>query len=323
MKKVLITRKIPHKAIELLRENLEIDYYDSDRALTKDELLERIKDKDGVLCQLTDIIDEEVLESVKDKCKIFANYAVGYNNIDIDAATKRKIIITNTPGVLDDATADLAWSLLFSAARRVPEADRYVRARNFNSWKATLFLGHEITGKTLGVVGAGRIGTNFASKAKGFKMKIIYASTSRNEEFEKATGGRFVSKEELFKEADFISLHVPLFPSTKHYVSDKEFDMMKETAILINTSRGPVVDEKALVRALKEGKIWAVGLDVFEKEPQIEEELYIMENVVLLPHIGSATIETRTEMGMIAARNIIKVLKGQTPITCVNTELLK
>lgn len=323
MKKILITRKIPDKSIELLRENFEIDYEDSDRALTRNELLERIKDKDGVLCQLTDIIDEEVLESVEGKCKIFANYAVGYNNIDIDCATKRNIIITNTPGVLDDATADLAWSLLFSTARRIPEADRYVRAGKFNSWKATLLLGQEITGRTLGVVGAGRIGSNFASKAKGFKMKIIYTDVKRNEEFERVTGGTFVSKEELFREADFVSLHVPLFPSTKHYVSEKEFDMMKDTAVLINTSRGPVVDEKALVKALKEGKIWAAGLDVFENEPQIEEELYNMENVILLPHIGSGTIETRNEMGMIAARNIINVLNGEKPITCVNTELLK
>jgi len=322
MKKVLVTRKIPEVAVELLKQHFEVEYDGDDRQMSKEELMERVRGKDAVLCLLTDPIDKEVIDAAHG-CRIFANYAVGYNNIDVEHATRKGILVTNTPGVLDNATADLTWALLFAAARRVAEGDRYVRDRKFDSWKATLLLGRDITGKTLGVVGGGRIGTNFAKKARGFDMKILYTGRSRSEGFEKETGGTFVSKEELLHESDFVSLHVPLNPETKHYISDAELDMMKDTSVLINTARGPVVDEKALVRALREGKIWAAGLDVFENEPLIEEELYDMKNVVLLPHIGSATIETREEMGLIAARNIVSVLSGERPQTCVNKEVLK
>ena len=322
MKKIFITRRIPQKAVDFLSESFEVDYNDSDSMLPKEELIERVKGKDGVLCLLTDNIDSDVISSASKQCKIFANYAVGYNNIDVKAASSEGIIVTNTPGVLDDATADLAWALLFSTARRVVEADRYVRDGKFDSWKATLFLGMDISKKTMGVVGSGRIGTNFAKKAKAFGMDIIYTSRHRSESFESETGGRYVSKDEIFRESDFVSLHVPLTEQTRHYVSEREFTMMKSSAVLINTARGPVVDEKALVKALESGQIWAAGLDVFENEPQIEKELYSMDNVVLLPHIGSATVGTREEMGMIAARNIANVLDGKAPETCVNPHIL-
>ncbi len=322
MKKIFITRRIPQKAVDFLNERFEVDYNDSDSMLPKEELIERVKGKDGVLCLLTDNIDSDILSSASKQCKIFANYAVGYNNIDVEAASAEGIIVTNTPGVLDDATADLAWALLFSSARRVVEADRYVRDGKFDSWKATLFLGRDISKKTMGVVGSGRIGTNFAKKAKAFGMDIIYTSRHRSERFEGETGGRYVSKDEIFRESDFISLHVPLTEQTRHYVSEREFNTMKSSAVLINTARGPVIDEKALVKALKSGQIWAAGLDVFENEPQIEKELYSMDNVVLLPHIGSATVGTREEMGMIAARNIANVLYGKAPETCVNPQVL-
>ena len=319
---VYVTRMLPEPAIELLRQNCKVEINPEDRVLTREELLEKVKGRDAVLCLLTDIIDEEVLETAGRQCKIFANYAVGYNNIDIEAATKRRIIVTNTPGILTDATADLAWSLLFAVARRIVESDKYTREGKFKGWAPMLFLGRDITGKTLGVIGAGRVGTNFARKSKGFEMKVLYNDIKRNEEFENETGSTYVDKETLLKECDFISIHVPLLPTTKHMIGEKEFNLMKNTAVLINTSRGPVIDEKALAKALKEGKIWRAGLDVYENEPILEPELAELDNVVIVPHIGSATIETRTNMALMAARNITAVFRGDTPSECVNPEVL-
>ncbi|MCM8789178.1 MAG: D-glycerate dehydrogenase, partial [Candidatus Omnitrophica bacterium] len=291
------------------------------RVLSKNELISKVKGKDAVLCLLTDTIDDEVFQAASPACKIFANYAVGYNNIDIIAATRRKIIITNTPGVLTDATADLAWALLFSVARRVVEADRFTREGKFRGWSPRLFLGMEITGKTLGVVGAGRIGSNFARKAKCFSMRILYYDTKKNYELEQDVGALFVNLETLLKESDFVSLHVPLLPETRHLIGERELALMKKTAILINTSRGPVVDEKALANALKEKKIWGAGLDVYENEPVIEPELTSLDNVVLLPHIASATTETRTKMAIMAAENILAFFRGEIPPNIVNPEV--
>lgn len=321
-KRVYITRRIPEAAIESLREHFEVTVNPHDRVLTREELLAGVKGMDAVLCLLTDTIDSEVLDAAGPQCRIFANYAVGYNNIDVAAATKRGMIVTNTPDVLNDATADLAWALLFAVSRRLVESDRFAREGKFKGWGPMLLLGRDITGKKLGVIGAGRIGFNFARKAKGFDMEILYTSTKPNEEMEKQLGARFVDKETLLKEADFVSVHVPLTPSTKHYIGEKEFKLMKNTAVLINTSRGPVVDEKALVCALKSGEIWGAGLDVFENEPEIEPELKLLDNAVIVPHIASATIETRTNMGLTAARNIINVLSGGMPETCINPEVL-
>jgi len=317
VKKVYITRKIPEEGILKLQEHFDVEVNELDRDLTYEELKEKIKGKDAVLCLLSDKIDSELMD-VEPRVKIFANYAVGYNNMDLEAAKKRKIFLTNTPDVLTDATADMAWSLLFATARRVSEGDRFVRAGRFKSWSPELLLGQDITGKTLGIVGAGRIGQAFGKRGKAFNMNILYYNRTRKEDFEKLTGAKYVTFEELLKESDFISLHTPLTHETKHLISDNEFKSMKKNAILINTSRGPVVDEKALVRALKNRIIWGAGLDVYENEPLVEEELKSLENVVLCPHLGSATYSTRRRMAEMAAENIIAALKGKIPPNCIN-----
>lgn len=319
---VYVTRMLPQPVIDLLGQHCDVGVNTSDRVLLREELMEKVSGRDAVLCLLTDTIDAKVMDAAGPKCRIFANYAVGYNNVDIGEATKRGIIVTNTPGVLTDATADLAWALLFAVSRRVVESDRFTRQGRFTGWGPMLYLGLDITGKTLGVIGAGRIGKNFAKKASGFDMKILYNDTAPDPVFEKQTGGRFVDKETLIRESDFISLHVPLLPETRHLISGREFGLMKETAVLINTSRGPVVDEKALVEALREKRIWGAGLDVYEDEPALSPGLASLDNVVVLPHIASATIETRSNMGLIAARNIIACMKGGKPETCVNPEVL-
>ncbi len=322
-KKVYITRRIPDEAIELLEKHFDVEVNPQDRALSREELLEKVKNVEAVLCVITDNIDKEVFEAAGVKCKIFANYGAGYNNIDIDAATQMGVIITNTPGVLDNATADLAWTLLMAVSRRIVSADKFTRNGAFQAWDPMMFLGRDITGKTLGLVGAGRIGFNFAKKAKAFDMKVLYTGLREKPKMESELGATYVDKETLLREADFVSLHVPLLPSTTHYIGEKEFSLMKKTSVIVNTSRGAVIDEKALVKALKQGEIWGAGLDVYEHEPDIEPELLDMYNVVLVPHIASATMETRTNMGLIAARNIIKVLSGEKPETCVNEAVLK
>jgi glyoxylate reductase len=319
---VYVTRAIPQPALDLLAQHCELEVNPEDRVLTKSELIAKVKGKDGVLCLLTDPIDTEVLDAAKG-AKMFANYAVGYNNIDLEGATQRGILISNTPGVLTEATADMAWALLFATARRVVESDKYTREGKFNGWGPMHFLGQEITGKTLGVVGGGRIGSSFARKATGFDMKILYNDIEPNAEFEKETGGQFVDFDALLKEADFVSLHVPLLPETTHLISERELKLMKKSAILINTARGPVVDEIALAKALKEGEIWGAGLDVYEWEPELAPGLTELDNVVICPHIASATYETRTKMGMMAVENLLAGLRGELPPNCLNPELVK
>jgi len=293
-----------------------------DRVFSREELLANVRGRDAVLCLLTDLIDGEVLDAARG-AKIFANYAVGYDNLDIPAATQRGIWLSNTPGVLTEATAEMAWALLFAVARRVVEADNWNRAGNFRGWGPLDFLGQGIGGKTLGIIGAGRIGQCFARRAKGFEMTILYHSTRRKPDFEKECDAVFVDLDTLLCRSDFVSLHVPLLPETRHLLGEREFRLMKPSAILINTSRGPVVDEKALVEALRKKLIWAAGLDVYEREPEIEEGLKELDNVVLASHIGSATIEARTSMAMMAAQNIVSVLKGGKPITPVNEITVK
>lgn len=319
---VYVTRMLPEKAIDLLKETCDVEINPDDRVLNKEELLQKVKGRDAVLCLLTDQIDDDVFAAAGPKCKIFANYAVGYNNVDVQAATKRKIVVTNTPGVLTDATADLAWTLLFAVSRRVVESDRFLRQGEFKGWAPMMFLGCDITGKTLGIIGAGRIGANFAKKAVGFNMKTLYSDLAPNKDFEKETGAEFVKKDELLQRSDFVSIHVPLMPETEHLIGERELSLMKKTAVLINTSRGPIVDEKALVQALEKKTIWGAGLDVFENEPALEPGLAELENVTILPHIASATIETRTNMAFIAVRNILAVMNNQSPLNCVNKEVL-
>ncbi len=319
---VYVTRKIPEPALDLLRKDCQVDVNPYDRSLTKEEMLEAVKGKDAILCLLSDEINEEILEAAKG-AKIFANYAVGYDNLDVAAATQKGILLSNTPGVLTDSTADIAFALLISVARRIAESDKWTKEGNFQGWGPMDFLGQEVTGKTLGIVGGGRIGREMALRGSGFRMKIIYTGRKPSPSFEEATGGIFVTKERLLKEADFVSLHVPLAPETHHYIGEEELKLMKKTAILINTARGPVVDEKALVKALKTGEIWGAGLDVYEDEPLLAEGLAELSNAVLCPHIGSATWETRTKMGLMAAENILAALAGKLPLNCLNPEIYK
>jgi glyoxylate reductase len=254
--------------------------------------------------------------------KVIANYAVGFNNIDIKAATERGIAVANTPGVLTETTADLAWALLMAVARRIVESDKFMRSGKFRGWAPMLYLGNDVHNKTLGVLGFGRIGRAVARRASGFNMRVLYSGGKRaSEEDERTYNAVFCSLETLLRESDFISLHVPLTESTRHLIGGEQFDMMKESAILINTARGPVVDEKALVWALKERKIAGAGLDVYEQEPGFESELAEMDNVVMVPHIGSASVSTRTKMAMMVASGAIDVLEGRMPAHLVNPEV--
>jgi len=321
--RVLITRRIPDSGIRLLKIKCEVEVNPQDRPLTREELLMGVRDRDGVLCMLTDKIDAEVLDAAGPRVKIFANYAVGFDNLDIAAATQRGVLLSNTPDVLTDATADMAWSLLCAVARRVVEGDRYTRAGKFTGWKPLELLGLEITGKTIGIIGAGRIGQAFGQRACGFKPRLLYTANRPKPDFEAQTGASFTDRETLLREADFVSLHLPLTPETRYYIGARELNLMKQTAILINTSRGPVVDEKALVKALRERRIWGAGLDVFEREPELEPGLSALENVVITPHLGSATVETRDNMGIVAADNILAALAGEMPPNCLNPEAAK
>lgn len=321
--KVFVTRKLPEKALKMIRAECDMEINPHDRVLTKEELISGISDKDGMLCLLTDEIDEEVIDSGRN-LRIIANYAVGYNNIDVSAATKRKIPVTNTPGVLTDTTADMAWALIFAIARRVVEADKFTREGMYKGWGPMMFLGGDIYRKTLGIVGLGRIGKSVVRRAKGFDMRVLYFDAFRaDEKVEKELSIKYVSLEELLKESDFVSIHVPLLPSTHHLIGEKELLMMKKTAYLINNSRGPVIDEEALVKALRDKEIAGAALDVFENEPEISPGLADLENVVLTPHISSASIETRTKMAVIAAENLLAGLKGIRPPNIVNPEALE
>jgi glyoxylate reductase len=317
---VYITRRIPEAAVRMLSTQCEIEVNQADRSLTKEELLAKVRGKNAVMTMLSDTIDAAVLDAAGPQCMVIANYAVGFNNIDIPAATERGIFATNTPDVLTDATADMAWALLFAVARRVVEGDRFTRAGKFKGWEPLMMLGMEVTGKTIGIIGAGRIGQAFAKRAQGFSMKILYTANKPKPEFEAQTGATFTDRDTLLRESDFVSLHVPLTPSTRHLIGGREFRLMKKTAILINTARGPVVDEQALVQALREKRIWGAGLDVFEREPQLEPGLAELENVVIPPHLGSATIETRDRMGGLAAKNILSALAGNIPPNCLNPD---
>ncbi|MGB9885035.1 MAG: 2-hydroxyacid dehydrogenase, partial [Methanomassiliicoccales archaeon] len=302
---VLITRKIPDAGLDILRNEVNLDIYEGDIPIPRDELIRRIKGKHGLLCLLSDRIDREVMEAAGAQLRIISNYAVGYNNIDVEEATRRGILVTNTPGVLTDATADLTWALIMACARRIPESDRFVREGRFVGWGPMLMLGHEVYGKTIGIIGLGDIGTAVARRAKGFGMRILYHNRKRNIDGEREVGAVYVPLETLLRESDFVTIHVPLTQETFHLIGEKEIGLMKKNAILINVARGEVVDEKALISALKEKRIAYAGLDVFENEPHINPELFALENVVLTPHTGSATYESRNRMAVMAAENLL------------------
>ncbi len=313
MWQVLITRKIPPPGVELVREVAEVDLWEEDRVIPREILLQKIRDKDGLLCLLTDRVDKEILEA-GEKLRVVSNYAVGFDNLDVEEAKRRNIIVTNTPGVLTETTADLAWALLLCTARRIAEADRFTKAGKFTGWSPTMLLGQDVYGKTLGLIGLGRIGFAVAKRAKGFAMRILYYDVARMESKEQEVGAEFVPLKILLTESDFISIHTPLTPKTRHLIGEKELKMMKRTAVLVNTARGPVIVEEALVKALKEGWIFGAGLDVYEFEPKLTAGLTDLPNVVLAPHIGSASVETRSKMAEIAAKNLILALQGKEPL---------
>ena len=318
---IFITREIPEQAIDLLRANCRtVEAHRGESLLTKEELMQKVRGRDGILCCLTETIDADVLDAAAG-IKGLANMAVGYDNIDLHAATERGIPVSNTPGVLTEATADVTWALLFAVARRIVEADAFTRAGEFRAWGPMMFLGRDVAGKTLGIVGAGRIGTAVALRSRGFGMRVLYHDLVQNPLLEKEVGARRVALEELLRESDFISLHVNLTPETRHLIGGNELALMKPTAYLINTSRGPVVDEGSLVKALRKRRIAGAGLDVYEEEPRLGRGLAELDNVVLLPHIGSATIGARTKMAVMAAENLLAMLKGERAPNCVNPEV--
>lgn len=317
MEKVFFTYRIPEEA-SLLLKRYQLIINHEDRFLSKKELIERAGEASALVTLLSDNIDREVIDSLPN-LKIIANYAVGYNNIDVKAATERGIKVTNTPGVLTDATANLTMALLLATSRRIIEGDHMVRSSRFNGWKPELLLGQGLTGKTLGIVGLGRIGRAVAQRAKAFGMEVIYCKRiPLASDEEKKIGMRSTSLEDLLENSDFVSLHVPLTTETRHLISASKLKLMKPSSILINTSRGPVIDEEALIKVLKERKIFGAGLDVYENEPEVPYALKQLDNVVLLPHIGTATFETRREMAIMVAKNIAAVLEGREAPNKVN-----
>lgn len=314
MPKVFITRQIPEIGIKMLKDKgWEIDVGPEGK-IPREELLEKVKGAEAILSVLTEKIDGEVMEAAGSQLKIIANYAVGYNNIDTAEAKKRNILVTNTPGVLTEAVAEHTIAFLFSIAERIVEADKFVRAGKYKAWGPELLLGADIKGKTLGIVGLGRIGSAVAQRMQdGFGVKIIYYDLKRNQELEEKFGMEYRELDDLLKESDFVSLHTVLTDETRHLINAEKLALMKPTAYLINTSRGPIIDEAALAKVLKERKIAGAALDVFENEPELTPGLTDLENVVLTPHIASATLETRDKMAEMAANNVIAVLEGQTP----------
>lgn len=323
MATVYVTRPIASEALDRVAAAAEMRVWDDpDTPPSRETLLREVREVDGLLCLLTDTIDETVIAAAP-KLRVISNYAVGYDNIDVAAATARNIMVCNTPGVLTETTADLAWALLMAAARRIVGADTHLRDGKWKSWSPQLMLGQDIHGATLGLVGLGRIGEAVARRARGFGMRVLYTEVAPKPEAEAEHRAEFVDLETLLRTADFVSLHTPLTEGTRHLIGAEQLSWMKPTAVLINTSRGPVVDQKALAEALRERRIFAAGLDVFESEPiSMDDPLLELDNVVLLPHIASASVATRTKMANMAADNLIAGLSGQRPTNLVNPEVM-
>lgn len=320
-KKIFVARKIDQKGIDLMEkyESFDIEINEEDKVLSKDELIERAKGSEAIVTLLTDKIDGEVLDGIGKELKIVANYAVGFDNIDLEAAKARNVIVTNTPDIMTQAVAEHAMALILACARRLEEGDNFVRAGKYKQWEPDLLLGPEIAGKTLGIVGMGNIGIALASIGyHGFGMKILYSDPNHCEEADRNFQADRKSLNELLEHSDFISLHVPLLPSTHHLIGEEELKKMKKSAILVNTARGPIVDEKALATALKEKEIFAAGIDVFEFEPEPVSTLKELQNIMMTPHIASATHEARVAMSELVGENIIEVLHGRPAKTPVN-----
>ena len=325
--KILVTQKVPDPAYPLLEAIGDVEANMAEGTIwSYEELLRGGPGHDYIYSLLTDNIDAHFLEACaasSPRLKMVANMAVGYNNIDVEAATRLGIAVSNTPGVLSDTTGDLAFALLMATARRIPEAERFLRAGKYTGWGPLLFCGAEVHHSTLGLMGAGRIGKIMAQRASGFEMKVLYYDVHRMTPEDEATYHMtYMPMDEILQVSDFVSVHTPYMPSTHHLISERELELMKPTAILINTARGPIVDEKALVKALQAGTIAGAGLDVFENEPAVEPELLAMENVVLLPHIASASLQTRTLMATMASDNIVAHAQGKRPPNILNPEVL-
>lgn len=321
--KVLVTRRIAQEALDMIGGSAEMELWDSELPPPREVLLQKVRDIDGLFSLLTDTVDAELMEAAP-RLKVVSNMAVGYDNINVPEATRRRILVGYTPGVLTETTADFAFTLLMAAARRLVEADRYTRRGNWKTWGPMVMLGHDIHHARLGIVGCGRIGLEVARRARGFNMQVLYYDKVRRKRAEeKELALEFVpSLQEMLRRADFITIHVALTPETRHLISTAELAVMKPTAILVNTSRGPVVDQKALYQALRSGQIFAAALDVTEVEPiPPDDPLLTLENCIIAPHIASASVTTRTRMATMAAENLIAGLRGELPPNCVNPEV--
>jgi len=322
--KVYITRELPERGLKKILERFDAEVWPEYGPPPKQIIIEKVRDVDALVTLLSDKIDAEVFDAAP-KLKIVAQMAVGFDNIDVEEATRRGIYVTNTPGVLTETTADFAWALLMAIARRVVEADKYVREGRWKvGWHPSMLLGRDVYGATLGIIGAGRIGSAVAKRAKCFNMRILYYDVVRNPQIEKETGAVFVDLDTLLRESDFISIHVPLTKETYHLIDAEKLSLVKKTAYLINTSRGQVIDEKALCNALKEGRLAGAALDVFEQEPlPADSPLLKLDNVILTPHIASASYETRSRMAEIVAENLIAFFDGKVPPNLVNPDVVK
>jgi glyoxylate reductase len=316
---VLVTRRLPEPCLERLSRAVEVTLYDGPGAMPREDLLRDVRGKPGAITLLTDRVDDEFLDAAGDDLLIVANYAVGFDNIDVAACSRRGVLASNTPAVLTETTADTAWALMMAAARRVPEGDRFLRSATPWIWGPLMMLGQDVHGKTLGLVGFGRIGQAMARRARGFGMRVIYFDVfPPPQEVVDELDAEYRSLDDLLAEADFVSLHTNLTEDTRHLIDDVRLRRMKPTAVLVNTSRGPVIDEAALADALRHGVIFAAGLDVFEREPEVHPELLELDNAVIIPHLGSATVETREAMGMLAIDNLLMALEGLRPPTLLD-----
>ena len=319
--RVFLCSRIPEEAERHLRARCRLEVYPGEDLIGRRRLLRAVRGAEGLIPTVTDRIDAGVMDAAP-RLRVIANFGVGFNNIDVGAATARGLPVTNTPEVLTEATADLAFALILAASRRLGEGERCVRAGRWKGWKPTQLLGRDVHGKTLGVLGMGRIGQAIARRARGFAMKVLYSDARRAPaRVERELGARYVPLGSLLRRADILTLHAPLTPETRHLIGAAELRRMKRTAVLVNAARGPIVDERALAAALRSGRIAAAGLDVYEEEPSVPPALLGLENVVLLPHLGSATLETRTAMGLLAARNCLAALAGRRPSSLVNPEV--
>ena len=320
--KILSTRPLFPAARAVLEQHFEVEYWAPPERITREELLKRVADKDGLVCLLTEKVNEELLARAP-KLRIAATVSVGYDNIDVEACTRRKVAATHTPGVLDDTTADFAWTLLMAIGRRLLEGDAWMRSGTWPGWDLDQLVGGDVWGKTLGVLGFGRIGRGVARRALGFNMRVIYSDAVRAHELvERELHAEFVDRDTLFRESDFISLHVPLLPETRHLISRENLGKMKRTAYLVNTSRGPVVDEEALAEALENKTIAGAALDVYEREPLVHPALLPRRDVILAPHIASASLDTRTKMAVMAANNVVALFEGRRPPNALNADAL-